>query len=398
MQRTTSAASAGLIPEPQLQTLRTLFPHLKSGQVYLNHASISPLSTRAVDAMTKYLQTHSDGTLVSYDDELKIESDCRAAVQAIIHAESKDRIALIGNTSDAINIVASGLPWQRGDRIILNDMEFPANVYPYYHLQDQGVVVDIIRCPDGRITPEMVGNAITPKTRVVALSAVQFLSGFRADLATIGNLCRDRKVWFIVDGIQAVGAVQLDVQKMKIDGLAAGAQKWQMSVQGTGFLYVNEALQEAIRPQFVGWLGVQDAWNFYNYGQPLASTAKRYEGGTVNHLGFSGMAASLSLLLEQGGDAIEHHILGLTRMLSDGLQKIEGVKLISPLVDRERAGIVTIELPPRADAKNVFKKLLVRKTVISLREGKLRYSPHFYNSTEEIQATVQTTREFVEKK
>jgi cysteine desulfurase/selenocysteine lyase len=386
--------TTGLFPNLHLGRIRQQFPHLQSGQIYLNHASISPLSTRVVEAMTKYLKTHSDDTLVSYDDELKIESDCRTAVQTMIHAESKDRIALIGNTSDAINIVASGLPWQRGDRIVLNDMEFPANVYPYHHLQEQGVIVDIIKCPDGRITPEMIAKTITSRTRVVALSAVQFLSGFRSDLGSIGQLCRDRKIWFVVDGIQAVGAVQLDVQKMKIDGLAAGAQKWQLSVQGTGFLYVNEALQEAIKPQFVGWLGVQDAWNFYNYGQPLASTAKRYEGGTVNHLGFCGMAASLSLLLEQGGNAIEAHILALSKILSEGLQRIDGVNLISPLVDKERAGIVTIALPPTINASTIFKKLLARNIVISLREGKLRYAPHFYNSPEEIQTAVDTTREF----
>ncbi len=384
----------GLFPRATLDNIRAQFPHLRSGQVYLNHASISPLSTRAVDAMTRYLQTHSDGTLVSYDDELKIESDCRTAVQTLVNAESKDRIALTGNTSDALNIVASGLPWREGDRIVLNDMEFPANVYPYHHLQAEGVFVDIIKCPDGRITPEMISRAITPKTRVVALSAVQFLSGFRADLETIGNLCRDRNVWFVVDGIQAVGAVGVDVRRMKIDGLAAGAQKWQMSVQGTGFLYVNEALQEAIHPKFVGWLGVQDAWNFYNYGQPLAATAKRYEGGTVNHLGFSGMAASLSLLLEHGKEPIERHILGLTKLLSDELRAIDGVRLLSPETDADRAGIVTIDLPAGANASNIFKKLLARNIVISLREGKLRYSPHFYNSPEEIRTAVEATREF----
>jgi cysteine desulfurase/selenocysteine lyase len=384
---------SGLFPRQKLDAIRAEFPHLNAGQIYFNHASTSPLSSRAVRAMTAFIQTHSDGTLFSYDDELKIEADCRETVQRLIHAESKDRVALIGNTSDAINIVASGLPWQRGDRIILNDMEFPANVYPYYHLQDRGVIIDIIKCPDGKITPEMIEKTITPRTRVVALSAVQFLSGYRADLATIGALCRDRRIWFIVDGIQAVGAVQIDVQRMKIDGLAAGAQKWQMSVQGTGFLYVSEALQEAIHPQFVGWLAVQDAWNFYNYGQPLASTAKRYEGGTINHLGFSGMAASLSFLLEQGGETIENHILALTKLLSGGFQTISGVRLISPLLDNDRAGIVTIELPPKVDATDVFKKLLSKNIVISLREGKLRYSPHFYNSPEEVEAVLEATKE-----
>src|SRR5512142_1730572 len=120
----------GLIPRQELDHIRESFPHLKNGQIYFNHASTSPLSSRVVDAMTKFLRTRSDGTLVSYDDDVKIETDCRVAVQTLIHAESKERIALVGNTSDAINIVASGLPWKRGDRIIVNDMEFPANVYP----------------------------------------------------------------------------------------------------------------------------------------------------------------------------------------------------------------------------------------------------------------------------
>jgi len=383
-----------LIPRQKLDQIREEFPHVKSGQIYFNHASLSPLSKRVVRTISDYLRTHSDGTQVSYDDELKIESDCRMAVQTLIHAESKDRVALIGNTSDAVNIVASGLPWQRGDRIILNDMEFPANVYPYYHLQEQGVIIDIIKCPDGRITPQMIADTLTPRTRVVAISAVQFLSGFRVDLATVGQMCRDRRIWFVVDGIQAVGAVPIDVQKMRIDGLAAGGQKWQMSVQGTGFLYVHEALQDAIRPQFVGWLGVQDAWNFRNYGQPLASTAKRYEGGTVNHLGFAGLHASLSLLLEQGNEAVENHILALHEKLVSGFRSIEGVRVVSPLIDQERAGIVTIELPASADPNDIFKKFLARNIIISLREGKLRFSPHFYNSPEEVERVVETTREF----
>ena len=381
------------LPAEMLKDIRKQFPLVQAGQIYFNHASTSPLSSRVVGAMTKFLRRCSDGTISTHEDDLKIETACRTAVQTMIHAESRDRIALVGNTSDAINIVASGLPWKSGDRIILNDMEFPANVYPYHHLQDRGVLVDIIKCPEGRITPEMIERTITPRTRVVALSAVQFLSGFRADLTAIGALCRDRKIWFVVDGIQAVGAVQVDVQNMKIDGLGGGGQKWLMSVQGTGFLYVSEALQEAIHPQFVGWLAVQDAWDFYNYGQPLASTAKRYEGGTVNHLGFSGMVESIAFLLEQGLPAVEKNILALTQSLSAGLRTINGVKLISPVNDSERAGIVTIELPRHIDVKNVFKKLLEKNIVISLREGKLRYSPHFYNSPVEVERVVEGTGE-----
>ncbi len=383
----------GLIPEQRLRRIRQEFPFVGKGQIYFNHASTGPLSNRVVNAMTQFLKAHSEETQFSYEDELKVETACRNAIRDLVHAESSDRIALIGNTSDALNIVASGLPWQPGDRIILNDMEFPANVYPYYHLRDRGVIIDIIKCPAGKLSPEMVESTLTPKTRVVALSAVQFLSGFRADLTSIGQLCRDKKIWFIVDGIQAVGAIDIDVQRMKIDGLAAGGQKWQMATQGTGFLYVSDALQDAVHPQFVGWLAVKDAWDFRNYGQPLASTAKRYEGGTVNHLGFCGMAESLAFILEQGIPIIEQHVLGLTRQLADGLVGIPGMKLSSPTLDRERAGIVTVELPTKVDAKEAFRRLLARKIVISLREGKLRYSPHFYNSPEEVETVIQATRE-----
>jgi selenocysteine lyase/cysteine desulfurase len=229
----------------------------------------------------------------------------------------------------------------------------------------------------------------------VALSAVQYLTGYRADLATIGSLCRDKGIWFVVDGIQAVGAVDVNVQSMKIDALGAGAQKWQMSTQGTGFLYLTEALRDAIKPAYVGWLSAENAWDFSNYGQPLLKTGKRFEGGTVNRLGIRGMTEALSLLLEQEIPAVEAHILALTRHLYEGLANIEGVRLISPTVDHERAGIVTIALPQHVDASRIFKKLLVRNIIVSLREGKLRYAPHFYNSIAEIDAAIEATHEFI---
>jgi cysteine desulfurase/selenocysteine lyase len=380
----------------QLERIRELFPHVKTGQIYFNHASTSPLSTPVVNALSQFLRERSDGTLITYEDELKVEKECREAVRGMINAESVDRISLVGNTSDSINIVSSGLPWKAGDRIILNDVEFPANVYPYYHLQEGGVAIDFIKNVDGKITPQMIADAVTPRTRVVALSAVQYLTGYRADMKTIGTLCRDKGIWFVVDGIQAVGAVQMDVQEMKIDALGAGAQKWQMSTQGTGFLYLTEALRDAIRPMYVGWLAAENAWDFSNYGQPLVKTGKRFEGGTVNRLGFRGMTVSLNLLLDQGMANVERHILGLTGRLAEGLSALDGVTLISPSDDEERAGIVTIAVPPKTDASRLFKKLLLQNIVISIREGKLRFSPHFYNSSEEIDKTIEATRELIQ--
>ncbi len=384
---------AGCFPEATLRRARELFPHTAQGHIYLNHAGTSPLSTRVVEAMTAYLRNRSIGELDTYQRDVEMVTECRALVQRIIHAESPERIAFQANTSDAINTIAAGMPWKPGDRVLLNTVEFPANVYPYLNLKHRGVAVDFIRAEGGCVTRDMVEAHLTPSTKLLALSAVQFLSGHRPDLYSIGELCRREGVVFAVDAIQAVGAVEIDVQRMKIDALAAGAQKWQMSPHGSGFLYVTEELQEQLAQATLGWLAVKDPWNFYDYDQPLASSARRYEGGSLIMPSLWGMYAALSTLLEYGMEAIEGHILHITGLLREKLGEIPGVRLVTSYPDQERAGIVTIRLPEGANSKGVFKRILARHATIALREGQLRYSPHFYNTPAEMMDVVELTRE-----
>jgi cysteine desulfurase/selenocysteine lyase len=179
-----------LIPYELHQEYRRLFPHTEQGVIYLNHAAVSPLSTRVVRAQVDHIQDRSSGRIETYHEDIKQLDKTRECIRQLINAESSERIAIAGNTSDALNIVASGLDWKPGDRILLNNLEFPANVYPYTHLKSHGVEIDIIDSSDGRLTPEMIYNAMRPRTRVLALSAVQYLSGYRSDLATLGELCR----------------------------------------------------------------------------------------------------------------------------------------------------------------------------------------------------------------
>jgi cysteine desulfurase/selenocysteine lyase len=354
------------------------------------------MSTRVLEAVNAHLRERSTGlieTFMAYD-VAKIE-ECRRLVQSLINAESPDRIALMMNTSDPINVLASGLQWKSGDRVLLHEDEFPANVWPYMALKRHGVEIDVLSRKDGHATPQLIADAITGRTRVVALSAVQFLTGYRSDLEKIGSLCRDKNIILAVDGIQAVGAVRLDVQRMKIDMLAAGCQKWQLGMQGTSWMYVSEELQSRIQTAHVGWLAVADPWDFFNYDQPLAATARRYEGGTKNIPGLWGMAAALSMLLEFGLEKIEGHILGLTQELIEGLLTLDAVEMITPVHPAERAGIVTVALPEWVDAKQVFKRLAAGNLTVSLREGKLRYAPHFYNTAAEIDLTVAATRDAI---
>ena len=378
-----------------LTNARSLFPHTSQGKIYLNHAGTSPLSTRVVQSMTDYLRERSEGRLETYQTDMVMVEGLKVLIQEMINAEAPDRVALTANTSDGICVVASGIPWKPGDRILLNTAEFPANVWPFLNLQHNGVRLDFINAPEGRVTVEMVAAALKPATRMVALSAVQFLSGYRADLAGIGELCHSRGIIFAVDAIQAVGAVRLDVQRMKIDALAAGGQKWQMSPHGTGFLYVTDELQSIIQQLYLGWLCVEDPWDFHNHAQGPAASARRYEGGSMSMPTLWGMHAALETIKEFGTDAIEQHLLALTGALIQGFSEIPGVDVITPSDPLERAGIVTIKVPESADERSVFKKLLGRSIAAALRDNHLRFSPHFYCSVDEMNETVEATRKYI---
>ena len=381
-----------LSPDALLRA-RSLFPFLQQGKLYLNHAATSPYSTRVVEALHAYEEERSRGMLETFMRlDMPMIAAARGLAARMVNAGSPSRIAFTGNTSDALNIVAAGLPWRAGDRILLNSQEFPANVHPYWHLKARGVAIDMVPCPDGRVPAERLLAALTPQTRLLALSAVQFLSGFRADLAAIGAECRRRGVLFVVDAIQAVGNVRVDVQAAHIDALATGCQKWQMSPQGTGYLYLTEELQSRVTPSYLGWLAVEDPWKFFDFDQPVAPDARRFEGGTLNIPGIWGMHAALATLLEFGLEAVEKQILHLSSLLTEALPLIPGVRLFSPADPAERSGIVTVALGPATDAERVFKALLERNVTVSLREGKLRYSPHFYNSSADIERAVEETR------
>lgn len=382
-----------LLPDDTLRTARKLFPHVAGGRVYMNHAATSPLSTRVVEAMQRHLIERSEGKLDSYWIDIPMVKELREMVRRLINAESADRISVQANTSEAINVIASGLPWREGDRVLLTRAEFPANVYPYLNLRSRGVKIDWLPDADGVVTPEMIEQALTPHTRLLALSAVQFLSGFRADLGTIGALCRSRDVVFAVDGIQAVGGVTIDVQNLHIDALAAGAQKWQMGPHGTGFLYLTQSLQERIRQAHLGWLSVANPWDFKDYEQAIAPSARRYEGGTLAMPGLWGMHAAIGTLLEFHPEDIESHILSLTELLLEKFLTISGVVPVTPRERERRAGIVTVRVNSPHVPEKVFAALEQRAVLVALREGCLRFSPHFYNTPADVETAAEALRE-----
>jgi len=374
----------------ELKELRANYPHIKNGLTYLNHAAISPLSSTVKKAIESFIMERHQGPIENFEQGVQRAEEAKSAIQRYISAESTDRITFLDNTSNAISAVAGGFPWQNGDEIITNTMEFPSNVQPFRILEKRGVKTVYVPHRNYTITAEMIKEFITPKTKMVAVSAVQYLSGYKADLKAIGELCEAHNITFVVDGIQALGAQQVDVQKCHIDALASGGHKWLMGPMGQGFLYLSQSLSKNLEPVQTGWLSVKEPWELSNFEQDWQPVNQHLETGTPNMLGITGLGASLQSKFDIGPEKIQQQILYLTGQLIENLQSRKGVSLITPKNAKNRLGIVTftVEGVQREEYDEVVSELIKSGITISTREGFFRISPHYYNSDTDIDKAV----------
>ncbi len=373
----------------EMVTYRNLFPHIEQGKVYLNHAAVSPMHRRSLRAMEDYFQERMTGDIEYWPRAMEKKQLLKEQIARLIHT-SAEQIALVNNTSTGLNILAMGINWKPGDRILLNNFEFPANVYPFLNLNRLGVEIDFVPHRNGRILLDDLAARITPRTRLLSISFVAFLNGFRNDLMAIGQLCRERGLIFCVDGIQGVGALQLDVQAAGIDFLANGGQKWLMWPLGMAFVYISPRLFDQLQPAIAGWLSVERAWDFFDYRLSFLPDASRFEPGTQNIPGIVAALASTELFLEVGIDRIETHILQLTGLLINELQR-RGYRLFTPTEEKFRSGIVTFY---HDRAESLFDHLKRQNIHVSLREGMIRVSPHFYNTAGDIAAFLNALEDF----
>ncbi|MFO7799050.1 aminotransferase class V-fold PLP-dependent enzyme [Rhodohalobacter sp.] len=373
-----------IFSESELTEIRENFPHTKTERVYLNHAAISPISWAVKQAIEKFISDRHSGKIDNIEMGMSILQETRDLISGFVHAESTEQITFMSNTSEGITAVAEGLDWNEGDEILLNHMEFPTNVQPYRILDRFGVNVRYIEPVNNRVTPGMVESAISSNTRLFSISAVQYLTGFKADLEAIGAICKKHNILFVVDAIQYLGAGTIDVQACNIDALSAGGHKWLMSPMGTGFLYLSEKLSKQLKPYKTGWLSVQEPWELSNFDQKWLPVSQHLEIGTPNMIGFAGMNASLKTLNSIGLSRITENILNLTDYLTVKLSQQNNTQLISPKEREERAGIVTFTTTDITDTEAFVETLKKKNITISSREGKLRIAPHFYNTIEEL--------------
>jgi cysteine desulfurase / selenocysteine lyase len=355
-----------------------------SDTVYLNHASIGPLPERTRLALDRFNLRRSAPHLLPDREMFAMLADTRQKIARLIGA-SPDEIALAPNTTFGISMAARALPLERGDIVLVSDKEFPANVYPWMRLGDRGVTMELVPTtaegwPD---EPRLLERLKDPRVRVLAVSLVQFSSGYLVDLERLSAATRETGAYLAVDAIQGVGQLPLDVSRVQVDVLACGGQKWLLSPWGSGFVYVRRELIARLDPAVTGWLafeGTDDLSRLTSYNDTLRADARRFELMTLPYQDFAGLNSSLDLLLELGIERIRDHIRALHQPVLAWAER-SGARVASPR-GASASGILCVSLP---EVKEVHRRLKRSRIICSLREGAIRLSPHCYNTVEEME-------------
>ncbi|HWG37306.1 MAG TPA: aminotransferase class V-fold PLP-dependent enzyme [Terriglobales bacterium] len=368
--------------------VRELFP-LVHRCIYLNNASQAPIATPTRAAIeTAAAELNQIGPPLDWTATLGALEASRQRIADLVHAGSGIDIAFVKNTSEGLATVAQGLDWRSGDRVVSFACEFPANLYPWLELRSRGVQVELL--PEAALAnPDRI-RAACRGAKLLTVSFVQFLSGFRSDLDALGAVCRETGTWFVVDGIQGLGAFPVDVQRAGIHALAADGHKWLTAPEGAGLLYIAPEMLEHLRPPEIGWLSVA-AWDDLTASHRSAlageliwrAGAARLECGTLNMIGIAGLDAAVNLLQQVGVDAIAAHVLTLGEQLRSGLLA-QGCELLRPADPQSRRSGITSFRHPGVPAETLVSRLGEAKIICANRDGWVRCSPHLYNNAEDI--------------
>jgi cysteine desulfurase / selenocysteine lyase len=360
---------------------RSDFP-VTENLIYLNHAGVAPLVRPAAEAMQRLAEDALHFGSEHYPDWLDTYNGLRGAAALLIHAQP-DEIALLKNTSEGIATVAMGLDWRAGDRIVAFKEEFPANQYPWQRLAAKGVTIEWLSATDSldRIDEAAKG------ARLLALSFVQFLTGHRADLNAIGEICKRRGVIFVVDAIQGLGAFPLDVRAANIDGLAADGHKWMLGPEGCAVFYISRELQDQVEPVEFGWTNVASYEDYGVRDLTLRPDAGRYECGTLNTIGCYGLRAAIEYLLAEGVERIAPLVQALGDQIAEGAA-LRGYDVLGQRTRANGAGIVSFR-KAGVESGAIVARLRERRIVTAARAGWVRTSPHFYIGAEEIGAMLE---------
>jgi selenocysteine lyase/cysteine desulfurase len=361
------------------------FPILRHWD-FFNHAAVCPLPHVTAEVLRSFATQAEDASYVDSGWYPQVEA-LRDSTAKLIHCD-RDEVALVKNTSEGLSTVAQGIDWRPGDRIVTTAFEYPANMYPWMDLARRKHIEFATVIPQ---TEAILAALDHPKTRMLSLSHVQFASGQRHDLVTIGQFCRQRGILFCIDAIQSLGVLPVDVRQMQIDFLSADGHKWLLGPEGAGIFYCRRELAAQVHPPMIGWLNVTKSSDYDHYDFTLRPDARRFECGTHNVPGFLMLKASIDLLLEVGIQAISARIKALTDQLVEGLQH-SGCKIASPRDHEQWSGIVSFDCPSGRNQELVASLRKDHRVELVVRGGRVRASPHFYNTEAQIERLIELVK------
>lgn len=366
--------------------LRALFP-ITQRAVYLNHAAVSPLPVPAIEAVESQLRdVHKNGSL-NFRDWLGVKQSARVLLAQLLNARP-EQVAFTRNTSDGLSTVANGMKWRSGDNIVTFKREFPSNIYPWLRLtQSQGVELRTCDEHNGRIDLDELTSLVNQHTRIIAISHVQFASGFRVDLERLGKLARKHDALLVVDTIQALGVIPTDVEAELIDVAAGGGHKWLLSPEGIGYLYLSDRARERIEPTLVGWVSVPNPEDHFNWDQGWNEGTLAWETGTGPAALIYGLEASLRLIRHQGVRRIQKYLQELTGYLCSQLD-LGNYEIVSSRLENEQSQIICIRHKGGVGAMELYSRLKQRRIITAPRVDRLRIAPHFYNNSADIDALI----------
>jgi cysteine desulfurase/selenocysteine lyase len=362
--------------------LRALFP-VTQRSVYLNHAAVSPPPAPTIRAIKAQLDDVSENGSVNYRNWLATKERARKLAAEMIGARP-EQMAFMRNTSDGLSTIANGLRWHSGDNVVTFANEFPSNIYPWLRLREAfGVEIRMCEERDGRLEIEELVNLIDDRTRVIAISQVQYASGFRVNLELLGRAARSVDALLVVDVIQAMGVIPTNVEAELIDVAAGACHKWLLTPEGVGVLYLSDRARERIEPTLVGWVSVPNPEDYQNFEQGWNHGALAWETGTAPTALIHGLEASLKLLSETGSERIAAYLEELTDYLCERLDR-DQYQIVSSRRSGEKSQIVCIRHRQGISPMTLYSQLKQRNIITAPRGDRLRIAPHFYNTPEEI--------------
>ena len=367
--------------------IRSLFP-AANNYTYLNSAAVSPVPTTAAGAVMAQISDVSNHGSEHYTDWIATKNRARGLLAGMLNVRP-EQIAFMRNTSDGFASIAAGIDWAEGDNIVSFAGEFPANFYPWRRVRDEfGVDLRLAPEREGRIDLDEFCSLIDSNTKLVTISAIQFASGFQADLASIAEAAHAVDALFAVDIIQALGARGFDLPGLGVDIASSASHKWLCAPEGCGFLYLSDEARDRVKPILTGWISVETPWDFEDREQHWKTDALAWESGTGCSSLFYGLEESLKILTETGLDKIETYLEGLTDQLCEMLAG-KDYEIVSSRTPGEKSAIVCIKHRNGIHCSDIAKTLQEANIVVSPRNDRLRIAPHFYNNLEDIERLVE---------